>query len=159
MSCDTLVPMNNSNTAADTEEWRLLYGAYALLRKETERALAPWQTTVAQAHVLAVLDVTGRPLPVTELARVMLQESPSVTRLVDRMSIRGLVKRLDDPSDRRRSLVAATDKGKEILEEVRRPANETSNGAFGVLSQRERATLRRLLRKFGEAARERVGVT
>jgi MarR family transcriptional regulator for hemolysin len=159
MRIDTHPPSGSTDTAADTEEWRLMYEAYALLRKETDRALLPLGMTVAQAYVLAVLDIVRRPLPVTELARVMLQESPSVTRLVDRMSARGLVKRLDDPTDRRRSLVAATDRGKETLEQVRRPANETSSEAFGALTARERATLKRLLRKFTEAALDRVAIT
>lgn len=147
------------DTASDTEEWRLLYEAYALLRKETDRALAPVQATAAQAYVLAALDVFGRPLPVTELARLMLQESPSVTRLVDRMSARDLVERLPDASDRRRALVAATDRGKDLLEQMRGPANATTHQAFGVLSRQERATFKRLLRKFTEAARARNGLT
>jgi DNA-binding MarR family transcriptional regulator len=158
MRTDTHSPSDRPDTAADTEEWRLMYEAFALLRKETDRALLPLGMTVAQTYVLAVLDVVERPLPVTELARVMLQESPSVTRLVDRMSARGLVERLDDPTDRRRSLVAATTKGKKVLEEVRKPANATSDEAFGALTARERATLKRLLRKFTDAALSRFGV-
>ena len=149
---------NTSDTAAETEEWRRLYEAFALLRKETDRALAPLAGTVAQAYLLAVLDVVGRPLPVTELARTMLQESPSVTRLIDRMSYRGLVRRLPDPTDRRRSLVAATEKGKRLFEQLRKPAKETSDEAFGVLSPRERSTFKRLLLKFTNAARQRVGI-
>ena len=136
-----------------------MYEAYALLRKETDRALAPGGMSVAQTYVLAILDVVRRPLPVTELSRVMLQESPSTTRLVDRMSERGLVERLDDPTDRRRALVAATDKGKDLLEQTRAPANATSTEAFGVLSRQERATLKRLLGKFADGARRRNGLT
>ena len=151
-----LLPKESDRTLA---EWQLLYGAFALLRKETERAMAPWPMTVAHAYVLALLDAVGRPLPVTRVAKAMLQESPSVTRLVDRMSSRGLVKRLADPSDRRRSLVAPTDKGRELLRQTRGAAAEASNEAFGVLSHRERATLKRLLRKFTEAARNRLDST
>ncbi len=156
MPTDTQLPTTRPNTEADTEEWRLMYEAYALLRKETNRALAAVGTSVAQTYVLAILDVVRRPLPLTELSRIMLQESPSVTRLVDRMSARGLVERLDDPTDRRRALVAATDKGKDLLEQTRAPANATSREAFGVLSRQERTTLNRLLRKFVEAARGKM---
>ncbi len=132
--------------------------AASLLRKETDRALAPWRTTCAQAYVLALIDVAGRPLPVTTLAKAMLQESPSITRLVDRMTSRGLVKRIDDPGDRRVALVSVTNKGMKLLEEIRPPGAETANQAFRVLSPRERATLKRLLRKFTDAARERIGI-
>jgi DNA-binding MarR family transcriptional regulator len=151
-----LLPKESERTLA---EWMLMYGAFALLRKETERALAPWPMTVAQAYVLALLDAVGRPLPVTRVAKAMLQESPSVTRLVDRMCSRGLVRRLPDPADRRRSLVAPTDRGRELLRQTRRAAAATSNEAFGALSPRERTTLKRLLRKFTDAARDRLDST
>ena len=74
----------------DREEWASLYTAFAILRKETDRALLPWRLTVPQASVLALLAEAGSPLPVTRLARLLLQESPSVTSLVDRMCAGGM---------------------------------------------------------------------
>ena len=82
------------DTEQETEEWRLLSEAFTLLRKETDRALAPLGVTSPQVYVLAILDVLGRPLPLTVVADVMRLESPTVTRLVDRMTRRGLVERL-----------------------------------------------------------------
>jgi DNA-binding MarR family transcriptional regulator len=119
----------------------------------------PWRTTAAQAQVLALIDWTGRPMPVTELSRAMLQESPSITRLVDRMTARGFVERLDDPTDRRRALVTLTKAGRAHLEQIRKPGAAAANEAFGVLSAREQATLKRLLRKFTEAALHRLDLT
>jgi MarR family transcriptional regulator for hemolysin len=146
-----------TETEQETEEWRLLSEAFTLLRKETDRALAPLGTSSPQVYVLAILDVLGRPLPLTVVADVMRLESPTVTRLVDRMTRRGLVERLPDSSDRRRALVAATDRGRELLEQVRGPIRDLIEETFGGLSPRERASFKRLIGKFIESTRRRAG--
>lgn len=155
----SLTTVNHDRKEGSLEEWRLLYQADALHRKEINRALARRSVTVAQIHALAVLDAANRPLPLTHLAEALLQESPSTTRLVDRMAARGLVRRHGDSTDRRRSLVEATDKGRELLEHARELVIETSTTAFGVLTERQRAVFKRLLFRFADAARERVRFT
>jgi DNA-binding MarR family transcriptional regulator len=139
------------------EEWLLLYAASAILRKESERALAPLGITFPQGFVLATLADVKTPLPVSKLAMFLLQESPSVTALVDRMSERGLVERGVDPHDRRKVLVSLTDRGRQVLKDIKRPAREVQDEMFSVLSDRERATLKRILRKFRRSNIQRLG--
>jgi DNA-binding MarR family transcriptional regulator len=141
MSADSLPP-------PDREEWASLYAAYSILRKETERALSAWRLTVPKVSVLALLAEAERPLPVTRLAKLLLQEGPSVTTLVDRMCEGGLVERVKDPRDRRKALVRLTDRGRQVHDYVRASAAAVSNELFGVLSDRDRETLRDLLQKF-----------
>jgi DNA-binding MarR family transcriptional regulator len=135
---------------SDREEWASLYAAFAILRKETERALSVWQVTVPQTSVLALLVEASRPLPVTKLARLLLQESPSITSLVDRMAENGLVERVKEPDDRRVVLIKLTDKGRRVHDEVRSHATAVSDELFGVLPDSERAILRKLLHKFAQ---------
>jgi len=141
MSADSLPP-------PDREEWASLYAAYSILRKETERALSAWRLTVPQVSVLALLAEAERPLPVTRLAKLLLQESPSVTTLVDRMCAAGLVERVKDHRDRRMVLVKLTDGGRRMHDDIRAAAAAVSNELFDVLSDKERETLRDLLQKF-----------
>jgi DNA-binding MarR family transcriptional regulator len=141
MTADSLPP-------PDREEWASLYAAFAILRKESERALSAWQLTVPQATVLALLAEAGHALPVTRLARLLLQEGPSVTTLVDRMCKRGLVERVKEHRDRRVVLVELTDKGRQVHDDVRASAAAVSNDLFGVLSGEDRATLKDLLQTF-----------
>ncbi len=143
--------MTTHNAPPDREEWAGLYVAFAILRKDTERALSAWNLTVPQAGVIAVLAESSSPLPVTRIARLLLQESPSITSLVDRMCANGLVRRLKDPNDRRLVLIQLTPKGHRIHDEVRSQAMAVSDEMFGALTDEERATLRRLLHKFGSA--------
>mgnify|MGYP005838260283 FL=1 len=130
-------------------EWASLYVAYMIMRKETERTLARANVTIPQAIVLVRLDeADGRPLSVTALARFLLQESPSMTTLLDRMCERGLVERLQDPRDRRKVLVRMTNKGKETLDSIRDLWRDVREELFTVFTPDEREQFKALLAKF-----------
>ncbi len=141
---------------ADREEWASLYMAFAILRKESDRALSKFKLTVPQASVLALLAESPQPLPVSRLARLLLQESPSVTSLVDRMCESGLVERTKDGHDRRIVLVGLTPKGRETHDGIRGDAASFSDGLFGVLSRGERETLKSLLQKLARRNMQRA---
>jgi DNA-binding MarR family transcriptional regulator len=130
------------------EEWATLYTAFAIMHKECDRALSARQITVPQASVIGLLGRTGRPLPVTRLARLLTQESQSATSLVDRMCAAGLVERVKDPCDRRVVLVGLTDKGRQMYDILQSTAPAFTDEMFSVLSAEEREVLYDLLRKF-----------
>jgi len=129
-------------------EGRLLYSAYAILRRAFDQALAPRGITSAQASVLAFLDEVGHPITINQLARLLILESPSVTTMIDRLSERGLVERTGDPKDRRRTLVQLTEEGKRLQDSVREPGQQLYDELFDVLTDEDRQILRAILRKF-----------
>jgi DNA-binding MarR family transcriptional regulator len=130
------------------EEWWSLYAAYAWMHKECDRALSPRDLTVSQAAVVGFLGMAGRPLRVTTLARLLIQESQSATSLVDRMCAGGLVERVKDPDDRRVVRVRLTDKGEQLFDILKTTAPQFNDEMFSVLSTEERETLKDLLQKF-----------
>ena len=130
------------------EELALLYAASAIFRKSSERVLARWNITVPQAIVLIRVIEAKEPIPLTKLARFLLQESPSVTTLVDRMCERGLVERVHDPHDRRKALIVPTRKGRQMREIIWAAWREVQNDLWGDFSDDERETFRELLRRF-----------
>jgi DNA-binding MarR family transcriptional regulator len=132
-------------------EGRLIYTVSAIMRKASDRALAPMGLSVAQTPVLVVLREAGRPMMITEIARSLHLETPSVTTMVDRLSDRGLVERAKDPKDRRKALVALTRKGRNLVESIREPGRQLEEEMFGALNSAERKTLRTLLKKFRDA--------
>jgi DNA-binding MarR family transcriptional regulator len=137
-----------SSVEAFREEWSLLYIASAILRKESDRALAKWNVTIPQAIVLTRFINDPEPIPTSALARFLLQESPSVTTLVDRMCERGLLERTHDPKDRRKAMIAPTAKGHELRRSIQRAWCEVHAELWGGLSREERGLFRDLLRKF-----------
>lgn len=143
------VMVNERGSPPDRGEWAALYTAYTIMRKETERTLARAKVTIPQAIVLVRLDEAGgQPLSVRTLARFLVQESPSVTTLLDRMCERGLVERLHDARDRRKVLIKLTDKGKETRESIRDLWREVREELFEVFTEEEREEFKALLQKF-----------
>ena len=61
-----------------------------------------------------------------ELARRASGDPSHVSRLAASLERRGLLARLDDPSDRRRMLFRITEKGRALYEEVRPKATAVS---------------------------------
>lgn len=53
-----------------------------------------------------------------DIAAVTFRDRTTVTRLIDGMVRKGLVSRETDPSDRRKSVVQATDRGKNLEQEL-----------------------------------------
>jgi DNA-binding MarR family transcriptional regulator len=101
--------------------------------------------------VLVVLRDAKHPIMISDLSRRLHLETPSLTTMIDRLSERGLVKRVDDPKDRRKTLVALTPNGKRVMENICEPYRHLHDKMFGVLDSDERENLTATLQKFYEA--------
>src|ERR1700730_18676835 len=66
-----------------------------------EEALAGVGLSIAKFETLSILVSQDRPISLSELAAKLVCVRSNVTQLVDRLETEGLVKRTDDPSDRR----------------------------------------------------------
>src|SRR5262245_51178834 len=118
------------------------------------RALASIADTGLCASDFGVLEALLHkgPSPVSELGRVVLLTSGSMTAAVDRLASRGLVARAESAADRRVRLIALTKAGRSVIEAAfARHAADLENIA-AVLSQAERRTLVSLLRRVGRSA-------
>jgi len=73
-------------------------------------------TTLPRFDVLAQLHREGAPLTMGELSRRLMVTNGNVTGLIDRLAREGLVERRPAPDDRRRQLVAMTDRGRAFFE-------------------------------------------
>src|SRR5882724_4888695 len=66
-----------------------------------EEALAAVGLSIAKFQPLSILVSQDRPISLSELAEKLTCVRSNVTQLVDRLEADGLVKRVDDPADRR----------------------------------------------------------
>src|SRR5687768_9984214 len=83
------------------------------LRQEAGALLSPSQTAA-----LATIERHG-PLTPSELAERERVQRPTVTRVLARLEVAGLVDRAADPQDRRSSLVSISEDGRVLLESAR----------------------------------------
>jgi len=98
-------------------------------------------------RVLATLH-DSQPLPISLLAKDVLAKQPTVTKLVQRMADQGWVALQADPTDQRRTLVAATPIGKRLVKPLVQEARHHEARVLSALGFAEKAALRKLLGKL-----------
>jgi DNA-binding MarR family transcriptional regulator len=92
-----------------------------LIIAELDAALKPHGITFARYEVLVLLSFskTGR-LPLSKIGERLMVHPTSVTNAMDRLEAQGLVKRVADKDDRRRTLAELTPQGEEVLADATR---------------------------------------
>ena len=108
-----------------------------LRREDTATGLAP-----ARLSALSVL-AFGGPMSLTALAAAEQVKAPTMTKVVQALEEEGLVRREDNPDDRRGTVLAATAKGRRIMEEGRRRRIERLAADLASLPAADRETLRK----------------
>ena len=83
----------------------------AALNQKAEALFGQFGLTSSAYNVLRILRGSPEGLPRGEIAQRMVNPSPDVTRLIDGLARRGLVRRLRARTDRRLSLTRITPKG------------------------------------------------
>jgi len=78
-----------------------------------EEALAGVKLSGAKHAALSVLVTQDEPISLSELAEKLTCVRSNITQLVDRLEADGLVKRIDDPADRRAVRAEVTRHGRE----------------------------------------------
>lgn len=127
---------------------QLLMRLIWLGHRRSAQLLTRFQLTVPQFLALVCLVRQGQGCQMGRLADEMHHTSPTMTGIIDRLVDAGLVERHSDSSDRRLVLVDLTDRGRELLEEVRLARQGQLNRALEELSDADVAQLKRLLALF-----------
>jgi DNA-binding MarR family transcriptional regulator len=110
---------------------------------------------MGQLKAMVVLTEQGRQT-VGGLARALNISEPSASLLVDKLVTRGLVGRDTDPSDRRRTLVATTEQGDQLMGRLRRTREDQFTGWLGLLDNEDLQALAQALDALAAAVeRER----
>lgn len=104
---------------------------------------------ISDFAVMEVLLHKG-PLPVNTIGKSVLLTSGSITTAVDRLSKRGLVKRRPSKEDGRVVNVELTSKGQRFIEPVFDEHAAAMEDAIDCLTQNERKSLTKLLKKLGK---------
>lgn len=117
-----------------------------VLRRYFEKALVPYGITMQQYNVLRILRGAGEEgLPTLSIAERMIEETPGITRLLDRLEAKNLVWRKRCPEDRRQVLCYLTPTGLELINRLDGMVHETDQVILANLSPEQQETLCRLL--------------
>jgi DNA-binding MarR family transcriptional regulator len=126
-------------------------------RRHFAQLLAPAGLTLTQYNALRILRGAGEEgLPTLAIAERMLEQTPGVTRLVDRLEARGLVERRRCQRDRRRVYCLATEEALAVLARLDAVVDEGDRQCFRQLSAEEKQAITDLSRRILGADDERI---
>lgn len=117
------------------------------VRRRMGALLAPHGLSLAQYNALRILRGAGDPLPTLEVGARMIERTPGVTRLLDGLERKGLVRRERSEEDRRTVLCRITPAGVRLLSELDSPVARSDLSAVEDLEDGETETLERLLER------------
>ena len=116
------------------------------MKRSLAQVIEPHGITPQQYNVLRILRGAGPDgLPTLTIGERMIEQTPGVTRLVDRLERKGLVARKPCSTDRRRVFCRITPKGLDLLKELDDPINRWDAQAVSVLPPSELDSLINLL--------------
>ena len=123
---------------------------------ETSTSWLELNVSMAQLKTLIVLNDEG-PLPVGQVGCRMGVTLPTASYQVERLVRKGLVERVQDVDDRRRTLVHLTDKSRELVRSLRQGRADLMRSWINQLSPGDVAALEQGLRALASVARTDSG--
>jgi DNA-binding MarR family transcriptional regulator len=118
------------------------------IKRRLSAVVAPEGITLQQYNVLRILAGSHPdPLPTLEIADRMIEQTPAITGLLDRLEHKGLARRERCPSDRRLVHCWITDGGQAVLERLNA---EMAKAAEAIMSGLPSADQQRLSRRLDQ---------
>jgi MarR family transcriptional regulator, organic hydroperoxide resistance regulator len=132
-SLESEVYLNLARTADVLQRWEVIL-------------LKPVELTASQYNILRILRGAGTEgHRCAEIGARMITRDPDITRLLDRLERRGLVRRAREARDRRAVTTRITEAGLKLLAELDEPIESTQRKILGHMSRGDLETLNRLL--------------
>lgn len=119
-----------------------------LVRRAVSAVMEPFDITPQQFNVLRILRGAGSAgLPTLVIAERMIEQTPGITRLIDRLETKQLVLRKRCPTDRRQVFCLITKDGLALLDRLDAPVRRAEEQALAALSERQLEQLLSLLER------------
>ena len=125
-----------------------------VVRRMLGGVLEPYGITLQQYNVLRILRGAGeKGLPTLEIAERMIEQTPGITRLVDRLEAKKLVVRERCATDRRQVFCRITAGGVALAGRLDAPMRHAADAALQTLRKKELAQLLDLLGRARDGVR------
>jgi DNA-binding MarR family transcriptional regulator len=129
----------------------LVSGVRNAIWTSIDRELEPLDITTAQFVVFNSI-ARGKGSSIGELCRVIGYDSGAMTRLLDRIEKKGLIRRVANPDDRRSYLIELTEESLALVPKARRQVQAVFATLLKGFSNDEAAALKAALQKIMENA-------
>lgn len=141
---------STASAVAASHAWEALFRAQVELMRRFERDNVFQELSFRDYDVLFTLRTAGHPgLRLKELNEFVLLHQSALSRLVERLELRGLVERSPDPADGRGTLITLTERGREIQRtHGRAHVQQIAHYVGSVLEPQELTELERITEKL-----------
>ena len=109
----------------------------------------------AQGKILYVLWERDK-ISIIELSKAVGLANTTLTSMLDRMEEAGLIKRFPDPGDRRKNLIALTDKARGLREKYEQVSQEMNEVYYKGFSEEEIVEFERYLQRVLKNVKEKI---
>jgi DNA-binding MarR family transcriptional regulator len=134
--------LQKSFSSIEQEALLNLFIAANYLKSKIDSICIEYNITLSQFNVLRILKGTYPDgYSRNDIIRRMIEPSPDVTRLIDRLINEGLVERYNSDKDRRLSLARITKKGIDVLKKINPRIDEFLFEYSKTLNRSEKETL------------------
>lgn len=124
---------------------------HSLISNDLNTALKPYKISMQQFNVLRILKGSApEPIAVTEISNRMIDRMSNASRLVDKLSKKGLAERSVSEIDKRQVDVKITHQGEDVLSELNVVIDELITDYGKKLTEEEFVVLNELLDKFNK---------
>lgn len=116
---------------------------------QVSKELKEFGITEPQFNVLRILrGAKGKPISVSDVLERMVQRNSNITRIVDKLLIKGFAERKECPTNRRKMDLTITEAGLKKLKELDERVEAFHQPFIGKLSTSELETLKKLIIKL-----------
>ena len=131
-----------------------LFRTADLLRRENSNLIEPFGLTAQQYNVLRILRGAGEQgLPTLEIADRMVEQTPGITRLLDKLETKKLVRRERQELDRRQVFCWITVAGTKLLAKLDPLVDENVNRSLSALKEKDLDQFVEMLARVRESLR------
>jgi DNA-binding MarR family transcriptional regulator len=124
----------------------------AIRRRQTKRTLAGDEPAGQSFDVLDVIEASDEPT-VSAVATALAVDQPRASKLVSAAVSAGLVRRVADQADGRRSVLVLTERGQAVVTDAHQRRQRAFAEAMSQWTPRERAEFAGLLTRFVDGMR------
>jgi len=144
---------SHSDATRAKAAWEALLVAHSVLLRNFDSEHIWSDVSMHEYDVLHTLRQHHGPMRMRTLSESVLLSQPGLSRLVDRLVARGLVRRHKDPQDGRGVLVELTEEGRAVQRRIDRSRGRSvADAVMRALSPAEQEQLRDLCVKLGTTA-------
>lgn len=132
----------------------LLIKSSRKLRKRLDQSLQEFDLTAAQFSVINQIRMSEMPVTAAQIAERLESDRPTISGILTRLEKKGLVEKVDHPTDRRSAFVKVSEDAEALVARITERSEELTQEIFSIFSKQEKGQLEQMMLRLLERIEE-----